>query len=277
MYDYVKRYHAPRYISYRYYFVNYTVGDSDDPPSLYPTQPFRDYFPLAPTLPPRWQFSVDLLAKFFFVLNYSLENTSTRWIYRGSDDCFINFPKLWPFLDRLESRYDPLNEVVFLGNCIPAGRPSRSFLQGGSGYLLSRFSASRIAPLAAEAFRQLNETDDILTAWLLDQVGFGAGNATSPAFCGHFFKFQEYRLDRGDFRGAPRCPRVMFHDGSSCRPFQSPVNDIIFFHEYHKQPIWQTRHRAEVAFNLPSVVHWYMAGTRPMLCMAKNRRVANLM
>jgi hypothetical protein len=61
----------------------------------------------------------------------------------------VNFPLLGGTIKQLEENHDPLTEFVVQGNCeYPAiGRRllRASMLQGGSGYLISRFGTRQLA------------------------------------------------------------------------------------------------------------------------------------
>jgi hypothetical protein len=272
-YTYVRRFRAPPGIDYRYFFVNYTIGNSEEPPSLAPPQKYRDYLLL-----PRNNLSVifhDQYVKFFFIMDYILENTTSRWAWRGVDDCFLNFPKLWPFLDFLETRYDPLKDFVFLGHCLNVW--TNTFLQGGSGWLLSRFAAARLAPFAESAMRSMKRYDDLEVADLLPKVGYHPVNGTCSVFSGHAFKRQLAYLGDGNVGKLPRCPQDIAAFTGRCPAVLGRARDIIFYHEWPKQPIRLTAKRARITFKISPEVHFYNHRGRAWLCRAPADYLLNVM
>jgi hypothetical protein len=201
-------------------------------------------------------------------LEYALQRTSARWIYRGCDDTVINFINFWAFIRHIERTFDPLHEKVILGNCLQS--PLLAYLQGGSGMLLSRYAAQLIAPLATETVRNMTLLDDLELGRVLPRLGIEISTATSTAFCGHSFKNQLLVLRWGRLSSFPRCPRLTEIPGS-CQPFLARLRDIVFYHEYPAQPLVQVIKHAGLVFNADPRLHWWVENCHPFICVADPR------
>ena len=76
--------------------------------------------------------SLDLIFKFYLVLDYYLTYSKNEYFIRLTDDVFINFDKLSYFLYEIEqNRFITKNDLIIKGFCFYT---SQFLLQGGSGY-----------------------------------------------------------------------------------------------------------------------------------------------
>jgi hypothetical protein len=66
-----------------------------------------------------------------------------HWVISTSDDAMVNLSNLKELLIELDQKYEPFFEPVIIGHCLftPKHQP---YLQGGSGFLFSRFAAKHI-------------------------------------------------------------------------------------------------------------------------------------
>jgi hypothetical protein len=106
--------------SFRHYFVNYSLVDQSNPPSLAVPLELSDKY-------------VQLIAKLFFSVRFFLIQSSCAWFLHATDGTIINFRKLGAFMQDLQSSCNPYRDVRILGDCIQVRE--NAYLQGGSGSL----------------------------------------------------------------------------------------------------------------------------------------------
>jgi hypothetical protein len=243
-----------------YIIVNLTRSNSSAEHLLYPPDEFRDLILANPN--PRYRPLSDLASKFIFALRFFLLHTHHRWFWRGTDDAIINFAKLPNFVEFLDRTYNPLTETVILGNCI--GKDRESFLQGGSGWVLSRRAAERVEALRWAWVPRIDHADDVRFTRVLDRLNVSLANATSPFFLGHDLYFNGETI-AGD------CPGLATIKNPPCAPFLVPLQDVVFFHEQlgSSLDVSMTRANAERTFQTERAVHYWMSRDRPALCRKK--------
>jgi hypothetical protein len=217
----------------------------------------------------RYAKHLDLATKFFFGLRFFLENSSAHWFYRATDDSIIRYDKFYPFMRLLNSKYDPLNNAVVIGNCIDMRR--FSYLQGGAGIIFSRFAAAKLASERDRFLKELNKPEDVFLQLFLDRMGITLDAATSEFFIGHdIFAPHRLLIWKKELENLPDCPKVSEIWRKKCRTFVSPLNDIVFWHqEGRNETLDQTLMFADMALSLPRSVMWWLNKGRPHLCRGR--------
>lgn len=168
------------------------------------------------------------------------------------------------FIAELNSKHDPTRDCVILGNCVSFS-PGTGFLQGGSGWLLSRRAAELIAPLRDEFARQIDAADDVCFNWILDRIGISLQSATSGAFIGH-------DIHAAFGGGLPACEEEE-EGNDACATFTAPLRGVVFWHEQLTENVRlaATIERARQAFASPPNVHFWMDGQFVRLCRTGRR------
>lgn len=218
---------------------------------------------------------LDLLAKTMFAMNYFLNETEFSWMWRGTDDVIINFAKLDNFTSMLESKYDPNRDAVVLGHCISRAlhkkdrKPNQqtSWIQGGSGFVMSRAAALRMAPLT-EWLLELDATndleEDVAIPFLMEHVGISLYNSSCCSFVGHDFRLIERsRAVKGQLGTLTSCPETQREleemtsvDKRDCRRILCQASDVVFFHS-RQRGFSRVRRLAYEFFSVPKSVHFY--------------------
>jgi hypothetical protein len=251
----------PPTLRFDYFFVNYTQTDDSVLRSLYPPDEYRSMMNVTSAT----HKSRDLGAKFFFAIRYFLESTDARWFFRGIDDTFINFMALPGYVERLEERFDPRRDFVFRGNCVTE---AFEFPQGGSGYVISRAAARVMAPHGRRFLRDMHRADDLNFRFFLAQFGVNMTDITDEAFCGHYFGDENIqRMRKREYSSFDLCPTVATIKRNECRPFVSPVRDIVFYHEWNGREN-ETIENSKHLFSSDPVLQWWMPSdsTVPRMC-----------
>jgi hypothetical protein len=255
----------PREMDFEYWVVNYTKTNITSLHSVYPPDEFRRLFRLN-RRPKRLRKDLDLSSKFFFGLRFFLENSSAQWFYRATDDTIINFPNLLPFMRHIDARWNPLRQPVVIGSCIDARR--FSYLQGGSGLVISRFAAAQMIGHRDSFVAALNKPEDVYFTKLLDALNVSLKKATSEFFIGHdiFSKHRGLIWNR-TLHLLPRCPAIASIWRRKCRSFVAPLADLVFWHqEGYNRTLGPTIGFARMVFGLPRNILWWSKRGRPHLC-----------
>jgi hypothetical protein len=249
-------------LNYTYHWVNWSSVNDTGQHLLYPPAEYRVLMNTAKDTGVSLQ-SRDLAAKFAFALRFFVKETDSRWLFRGTDDTVINFRELEYLLADLESRHDPLQDFVFLGNCLAANR-THAYPQGGSGYLLSRHAAERLNAIMVPFVLSMSKYEDLAFTVIPKMAGLSYADMASGAFCGHMFpKWQSDRIAARQF-AFPRCVRKTRLDWP-CPPTKSPVRRIVFYHEYLGK-FADLFDNAEMFFNANPSLMWWVDANLPRIC-----------
>jgi hypothetical protein len=203
----------------------------------------------------------DLLAKLFFSMRFFLQETEADWLYRGTDNSFINFVMLPSFMRRLESSNRPRHSFTVLGNCIPLG----CFLQGGSGYLMSRFAVVRFVAHADELLRATTLPEDLAFGRMLVFLNASMAAATTPAALGR-------RLGDTHLAAllAGRKSDLMpcnLQRWGCCRAVAGRLRDVVFYHDMAPgEKLRQGIRIAEAIFNADPSLFWVQTNEWPVMC-----------
>jgi hypothetical protein len=209
--------------------------------------------------------SADLGAKFFFSMGFFLQNSTARWLFRGTDDTVINFERLPEYIFSLEERFDPEKDFVFRGNCVHF---VWDFPQGGSGYLLSRAAVRTMEPHGRRFIRTMKWTEDMTFKSFLKTFGVKMFDVTDEAFCGHYFgdKIMANVVARRYDSFKP-CPDPAKIEKTECRPYVSPVNRIVFYHEWAGRGLLGFAHGRSLFSSAPILGWWTpKSQTAPKMC-----------
>jgi hypothetical protein len=262
-------------VGFRYYLVNWTSTNMTSPPSLAPSDYADDFVTIAMTIG-GWRSNpkgAQLLAKFFFSLNFFLANTTANWFWRGTDDVIINFPLLRGVITELGEHRDPTREAIYAGNCINVerGPVRRPFLQGGSGYLMSRFGCQQLAGQSKVLMLHSDfEEDQSIGEVLGVTLGVNPRDMTSSHFLGYMFsEHQEVILTSGQYDMLPGCPEITDNIAyrGRCRQFLRPLNEVVFFHQSRKEFRAATLELAQAVFASPTRVKWWVSGYKAEICV----------
>jgi hypothetical protein len=213
-------------------------------------------------------FQASLLAKYFFLFNVVVSETKAHWIYRGADDSLVNLCLLRTYLQKLDRFFNPMRDVVVLGNCVFNGHP---YPQGGAGVILSRRAVEKLAPMAVASMTGMNTWEDSQFGWMLESIGIRVQTRTaSVAFLGVGFDRQQFALVRsGNISNLSPCPKATKSNPQKCPVMLARLRETIFFHTF-RNVSWSERHAIMMAMTqAPNEVYWYQpTGIRPTLCRA---------
>lgn len=196
--------------------------------------------------------NTELVLKLIFAMKYFLYETNHLWLWRGSDDAVVHMENLQKYRKILANQYRR-DEAVILGNCIDKlgwYNERNTYLQGGSGMLMSRAAVTMLLPRFYKYLNNLKDPDDIIFGLIMDELNWNWEEATSMYFIGHPLKMRRKRRN---------CSEVSFGDTRCKRDF-GRIGDLVFFHEQYvgaRATEMQQRRLDTVLRSSPNV-RWYM-------------------
>jgi hypothetical protein len=265
--EYIRSASFPSGFAFEWAIINWTQTNSSSNHLWYPPDDYRSIIISNPY--PRNHRDCDLASKFIFGLRLFLSESQADWFWRGTDDTVINFANLPKFVRLLNRRYNPRRDPVVLGHCIsyPSGL---SFIQGGSGWVISRRAAQMLSSMRDSWIAGINTSDDAAFARLLGQIGVSLFNTTSEFFLGHDLDRMHQGVVTHHDMPLPACRDPSGLPQRMCRQFTAPLSDLVFWHE-QLRPNFDIRGTLELAkrvFALPRDVHFWMDGGDVHLCRA---------
>lgn len=165
------------------------------------------------------------------IINYFTLESKSNWLVRLVDDCYVNMIKLHLLINYLDTTYNSNSDIAVLGNCVEVEVP---FLQGGSGFLMSRRAAYLFTAYSYEWLRTMSTLEDWHFTNFLSKIGWSMWNASSPFFLGHLFKVTQDQVTTNYFYpGQSYLQNCTFtaYTFPFCRPFYAPMQNVVFFHD----------------------------------------------
>jgi hypothetical protein len=193
-------------------------------------------------------------------LRYFINSTDSPFLLFVTDNAYVWARNLRFLAERMQEQ-GITSETHFLwGNCMKNWEGE--FLQGGSGYLLSRVTARRLLGFGRAWVATVWRSEDVAFEKLMNQIGLKASEGTSEFFLGQYLMLnQRKKMDRMNFAALPKCKGQR---GEGCRPFLAPFNRVVVLHrlsrlKYTTQPI--------PSYQFPDNVMWFQFKEFPSFCI----------
>ncbi|KAH0787346.1 hypothetical protein GPJ56_008857 [Histomonas meleagridis] len=167
--------------------------------------------------------------KLFYLFNDSvkdfLENTTLQWIYRATEDCYVNLDLFGEFYEKMISQYSP-STYVFKGQVCPY-IGGTFYIHGGSGWFISRAAAQKYYDLLdtmTPYYVSHYVGDDVVIYNFTKRMNLTAKDIEQKEFLGHSFSNDDFeRIRTLNFTGIKKCPHathklketVFWHSGRS--------------------------------------------------------------
>lgn len=144
----------------------------------------------------------DRAAKRISACKYFIENTTFDYVWVGSDDLYFDVDAIDPMLVDFENQFDTKKDIVLKGHNVDFGHTV--FLQGGSGWILSRAGARLASKVGYDWVNNLSGADDMQTHHLRTKMKLNIQDTSTHYMFGHYFKQNvEYGFWKGN---VTKCP-----------------------------------------------------------------------
>lgn len=199
-----------------------------------------------------------ILAQYFvYACQYFVEHSSASFLVRTMDDTFIHLDNLKYLFEYFEKRNIDGDTPLFIGNCMDES----NYLQGGSGYLVSRATAKRIAEVGVEWIKTMKEVEDRDIWRLAKMTGIHSiYDGASPFFIGHLSR----NFAKTPFNSYKKCVSNDSITMNHCRFEYMSLKKIVFWHDdYHV-----LKHKTFKKFidKIPETLSYYPNGDYPVFC-----------
>lgn len=185
--------------------------------------------------------NIDRQNKRITMAEYFLKNTTADFFINPTDDVLLDPNKINEFAIKLGKKYDPKRDFVILGNCQTVTEDNFSFLQGGTGYIMTRSMAKKFIELSS---KWINETqgvgDDYALTTFLKYIGKKPADGAIPYMIGHGLR---ELINRGfSIKKIPFCPNYY---EPYCNQGVYKLNDAYMLH-----PLYMGVHRGIKAWEV---------------------------
>lgn len=122
-----------------------------------------------------------------------LSISNCNWLLTIDDDALVDLYNLNQLIFELKNNFNPRKDIIMKGNCFNHYAINLTYLQGGSGYILSRKACQLIIQNVSSNLWIYHpiEWEDFSTLNFFQILGIHSYNATSPYFWGHGFSFND--------------------------------------------------------------------------------------
>ena len=208
----------------------------------------------------------DLLTKTIIMIDYFLNKTDADWLFRPTDDVFINDID-WPsnIFNVLEKYEYPQSNPYIIGECRMEGKDP--LVSGGSGQVISRKAAKMLYESRYELLRNReNKWED----WHVVQHAkkFGVNNNFMPFMMGHSFPREDYELMmNNEYDKIEKCSkRYKIEDDIGCVKGLQEFHKTIVMHQYWSRSESMIEQMRKIIKNAPPNIKWYHVANGTMVC-----------
>jgi hypothetical protein len=198
-------------------------------------------------------------------LEYYLANSSTGFFLYTTDNAFVWSLNLKYLFDELNSQRLTADSHFIWGNCM--SNYDGTFLQGGSGYFMSRYTAQRLFAVSAQWLRSVTQSEDVAFTDFMAMVGLTSMyNATSEFIMGQYINYSRIvPMQSIDLDGIGKCPREP-PDTEGCRGFFARYNRLAVLHRLTATAKYVSGMPPPV-YDYPDNLAWYQAGEMSDVCL----------
>lgn len=182
-----------------------------------------------------------LLYMFEDHLSMFLQDDRLRWLVRTTEDCFIHLLRFPVMIRELEQRYDPLKDVVMIGQSIEIN-PLISMIHGGSGWVMSRAAAefyTQHRKYIVGEWKTMRVGDDVMPHFFRKAANLSANQTNHYGFIGSSMNDESFRRMRNNnYTNLAACPS--FRRQEEMKRFIMPFGDFVFWHSGRNDMISMT-------------------------------------
>ena len=172
----------------------------------------------------------DRAVKRLTAARYFLEKTNHKWFWTATDDIIIDVEAIDRMIYELEQKFDPDENIVFKGNCLYNGL---YYLQGGSGYLMSRIATEIFVNKYSDTWLQnVFIYDDFYSNNIREFFNLGIEETSCGYMIGNWFFNNS--LKKGFYKKVvEKCSDVTYkttRGEGKCGTEKYPINKLVGLH-----------------------------------------------
>jgi len=208
--------------------------------------------------------NTDRAAKRAYAAEYMIEKTDAKWLLVLTDDVWANVKRLVWFMEHIhEEKGDPYNNVLLEGHCIDRNA-EYNFIQGGSGFIMSRKAAEKFMTFGPKWVSETSLPDDVHFSSAVQRLGLSIKQCTSGHFIGHgLIHYQADAITSRKWDTLPNCPGSV--NNVYCASGIYKLQDLMVFH--YIPTSWKNFHIGKViSEGIPDNIFWYQTGDTPNMC-----------
>jgi hypothetical protein len=201
-------------------------------------------------------FSKAQLARRIISFDKCLSIPHCKWLLTFDDDSIVDLTNLQNMVSNLEMKYDPIIDPVMKGNCFFQKWIQKSFLQGGSGYILSRRACQLIIENISTDFwfYKFSYPDDRTTMNFVKILNITIADTSSSFFFGFVPNpHLKHYLMKNQFSKFHSC-NFKSHYNGDCNFDYFQVNQLAVYH-----PIKSRKHNIfPILQNAPGILFLFI-------------------
>lgn len=153
--------------------------------------------------PKKFTADIDRQQKRITLAHYFIEHTDCDYFINPTDDVFIDSSRINELALKLKNKYDTNKDLIMLGHCLYHCGIRKTFLQGGSGYIMTRIMAKQFVNLSGRWLKESKHFDDFEITRFLSYLNQKPKDNACSFMSG--WGFPKLTKNNFDFRSLPNC------------------------------------------------------------------------
>lgn len=204
-----------------------------------------------------WRANLNREMKRLSVAEYFIKHTNDDFVFITCDDVFLDTDKLNDWAFKLNMLYGT-NSTIVLGDCIYQKRKDYLFLQGGSGYLLSRKAAEKFLEFGKYWVSTSETADDVEFSRFIDHIGLPFRKTASPYMFGH--PISDFNISR-----LKKCPPNSAWN-KECDVGLFPLSEVLIIHNSNIEEGYKSIMALKKYQEISDRLSWYRENYYVIIC-----------
>lgn len=148
--------------------------------------PNRTFYSIKTNLTINHRDDVDRMARRLTGAQYLLSHPEIDWYWSLTDDVSIDINRINQIISEISKYKNPRKESIILGSCIDKyySPINKTYLQGGVGYIMSRYAALQFIDYANKWYTSNIDGDDASFRLFIDYLNLSMTDVSIPYFHG---------------------------------------------------------------------------------------------